>query len=128
MNYCKTFIEDGKCSNCGSEVRDTDKYCHECGKRLHPIEKKGEEEARHQRDFEIFRRWLGGTETNRLAADFRMSQSNVADIVGYRMARKQFQEMPYDIQERIEEMLGHEVRYNERVYSVMDGLKKARER
>lgn len=105
-NYCENFIVDGKCSHCGADVEDTDKYCHECGKRIHPAHRMGEKKTRRQRNFDIYRRWLDGVTLKVIAQEFGMSESNVATTVRFTVGKMQFSDLPDDIRERVVGMVG----------------------
>lgn len=109
MSYCENFIVDGKCSNCGAEVEDTDKYCHECGKRIHPAERMDDERIADERHFGIYRRWLDGAERKDIAEEFGVSISTVANTVTYTVPYHKLYKLPDDIRERIKEMTGIEV-------------------
>ena len=123
MNKCSTYINDqSRCTNCDAEVEDTDKYCHECGKRLHPISKKREWEATKQRHFDVYRRWLEGPTQKQIAEEFGMSASNVAIIARSVVGRMRVRELPDDIRERVTEMLG-ELGDNEKLWNHYDRLK-----
>lgn len=122
MNYCTTFIIDGKCSNCGAEVEDTDKYCHECGKRMHPAERMKEEVETKARHYAIFNRWLDGGTLKEIAGEFGVSPSTVALIPRYTLGRLRFEQMPDDIQKRLLSMLGERCR-GCRVYTYYEELK-----
>lgn len=121
-NYCENFIVDGKCSNCGADVEDTDKYCHECGKRIYPVERKSEQEAVKQRHFDVYRRWLDGPTHKEIADEFGMSASNVAIIAHSVVGRMYVHELPDDIRERATEMLG-ELRDNDKLWNHYERLK-----
>lgn len=107
MMYCSTFIIDGKCSACHSDVEQTDKYCHECGRRLWPGDRINEEADVDRRHFEMYRRWLDGAERKAIAEEFGVSNSTVALVVRSTVPRKHWK-MPDDIKERIESMTGIE--------------------
>jgi len=123
MNECKTYITDqGRCSRCGAEVEDTDKFCHECGRKLHPISRKREWDATKQRHFDVYRRWLDGPTQKEIADEFGMSASNVALIARYTVGRMYVRDLPIDIQERVTDMLG-ELNENEKLSHHYDRLK-----
>ena len=123
MNECKTYINDqGRCSRCDAEVEDTDKFCHECGRRLHPISKKREWDATKQRHFDVYRRWLDGPTQKEIAEEFGMSASNVALIARYTVGRMHVRDLPNDIRERVTNMLG-ELNENEKLSRHYDRLK-----
>lgn len=126
-NYCENFIIDGKCSNCGAEVEDTDKYCHECGKRIYPANRMDDERIVDERHFGIYRRWLDGAEREHIAAEFGVSVSTVARTVRYTVPYKKLYKMPDDICERIKDMTGTEIdRFTdtEDLYEQLEAIRK----
>lgn len=104
-NNVSTVIVDGKCSNCGAEVEDDHKFCHECGKRLHPAHRMAEKETRRQRNFDIYRRWLDGATLKVIAQEFDISAQSVANVVRFTVGKMRFSDMPDDIRERVAGMV-----------------------
>jgi len=127
MSYCRTFIIDGKCSRCGAEVEDTDKYCHECGKRLHPASHIDDERIVDERHFGIYRRWLDGAKRKDIAEEFGVTVSTVAHTVRYTVPYKKLYKMPDDIRKRIKRMTGIEIdRFTDKknLYERLEAIRK----